>query len=647
MGPAAFRRLTPLSLPPLSPTAMIHRPNSLGRRAHSLSRRLPHGLLALLTFAASGHAGPQRAPSDLLKLVRSQKDGVEAAVFAELARHETPESFKALQRCIDFVEKRDLRLAAYEAFALYPEGSKERSDGLALVTKDALHSSKQPHERAASEALAKFGADANPSLERVLLEQRDEVCRRFALLPLLDVLVARGDSASARLVLRDGAGMRQPADASRVREALTGFPESGVRSLYLEALGGDETPHELRLTLLDVVQEWPGEDVTRVLSELVSRAEPAWQVGALKAIAKRQDEGAIREVYSALRSKDAAVRKAAVETLGVLRVTDPDWADALLKLAASKDSAERMGSAAALAQLRTQPALAALRTLLRDEDRVVRAAALQQVGNLRRLELLPDLFDALDREVGQANRDVANVLRLVTGLDHGLTSARWRAWWSKEGKDFRLPSYEDALAAERARAASRSENRTGVSFYGLQVISERVCFVVDVSGSMQTATNGPGSGRTGTGGGPRGSTRLAVAKEQLGTVLDSLSDGTMFNVVFFSNDVFGWEDELVRLDAKSRADAREYVDRQRADGATAVFNGLERALSDARVDTIYLLTDGDPTVGKIVEPLALRREIARLNEVRMVRIHTLSIGADSELLKGLAADSGGDYRRID
>ena len=63
------------------------------------------------------------------------------------------------------------------------------------------------------------------------------------------------------------------------------------------------------------------------------------------------------------------------------------------------------------------------------------------------------------------------------------------------------------------------------------------------------------------------------------------------------------------------------------------------------MDTIYLLSDGDPTTGT-TEPSAILGSIRRANARRGVRIHCISIGKESPLMRELAAQNRGQYRRV-
>ena len=81
-------------------------------------------------------------------------------------------------------------------------------------------------------------------------------------------------------------------------------------------------------------------------------------------------------------------------------------------------------------------------------------------------------------------------------------------------------------------------------------------------------------------------------------------------------------------------------------GSTNIFDTLERAFADQDVDTIYLLTDGDPSAGRIKDVEGIAEEVRRWNRTRQIVIHCIGIGTDSPLLKRLAAENGGSYKFV-
>lgn len=61
---------------------------------------------------------------------------------------------------------------------------------------------------------------------------------------------------------------------------------------------------------------------------------------------------------------------------------------------------------------------------------------------------------------------------------------------------------------------------------------------------------------------------------------------------------------------------------------------------------MYLLSDGDPSSGKITDPLELRAELGLQNSVARVTVFCVSVGQESLLLRELAHDSGGIYLEV-
>jgi hypothetical protein len=75
-------------------------------------------------------------------------------------------------------------------------------------------------------------------------------------------------------------------------------------------------------------------------------------------------------------------------------------------------------------------------------------------------------------------------------------------------------------------------------------------------------------------------------------------------------------------------------------GSTNIHDALEAAFADQEVDTIYLLSDGYPSAGKIRDPNLLADAVARWNRSRRIRIHTIAVGSTSPMLQRLSSESG-------
>jgi Mg-chelatase subunit ChlD len=175
-------------------------------------------------------------------------------------------------------------------------------------------------------------------------------------------------------------------------------------------------------------------------------------------------------------------------------------------------------------------------------------------------------------------------------------------------------------------------------FFGIKLETRRVLFVLDVSGSMQDPIADAEGGKE--------VTRLERASAELERCLDELDEKSFFNLITFAQDVAQWKERITELTPETLAEAKEFVRGFRAGGGTNLFGGLKAAFQDLDADTIYVLTDGEPTVGEIVDPAAIRSTIASWNQRRGVKIHAISLGAGIRVLQWLAEDSGGTYLEL-
>jgi len=95
-----------------------------------------------------------------------------------------------------------------------------------------------------------------------------------------------------------------------------------------------------------------------------------------------------------------------------------------------------------------------------------------------------------------------------------------------------------------------------------------------------------------------------------------------------------------------RAEAFRFLEDQRPSGSTNIYDALLIAFSDPQVDTIYLLSDGEPTTGHITDTARMLEEIRRINLFRKVKINTIGFnlkGEAEELMRKLADENYGAF----
>ena len=178
-----------------------------------------------------------------------------------------------------------------------------------------------------------------------------------------------------------------------------------------------------------------------------------------------------------------------------------------------------------------------------------------------------------------------------------------------------------------------------VSYHGVPVVSHRIAFVLDLSGSMRDPA-GDGTARS----------LLEVAMEELARVIDELPEKGLFNIYFYNEETHPWRPEAAPATPRARKEAKAFLAKKEAKGYTNLYGGLQRALADLQVDTIYLLSDGGPSRGEVIFTDRILRKVDELNRIRRVTIHAIDTGSrkfhQTRLLEELAARTGGRYVRI-
>jgi Mg-chelatase subunit ChlD len=267
-----------------------------------------------------------------------------------------------------------------------------------------------------------------------------------------------------------------------------------------------------------------------------------------------------------------------------------------------------------------------LALLIADEHRAVRRAAIEAARDRRIIEAVPQLIARMEQDSPRVRALALESLVELTGLDHGPTTVRWRAWWEAEAGTFELPARQAALAAARQRQARKAAAPTvakQATFYGVRFATDHVIFVLDISGSMDNAG------------------RLERMQRETLAALDEIEDDAQFNLVFFETSVRPWGQRMVKMTARNRALARQAVSELRALGGTNLHGGLGVAFADPDVETIVILSDGEPSEG-VTGTESILRDVRRWNEMRGIVVHSVAVGWKSELLESLSAQSGGE-----
>ncbi|HVS12131.1 MAG TPA: HEAT repeat domain-containing protein [Planctomycetota bacterium] len=423
-------------------------------------------------------------------------------------------------------------------------------------------------------------------------------------------------------------------------DLLAGMRDAATEKKLVRLVGKGK-PYE-KLFVLRAVRQVQDDKLWKAIAKLCADPDPEVRIAAAETLAARGDKEALDELQSLVdNAKEELVVTAALDAIAELRRDDPAWVAKLEQLAVGPKVEVRN---AALLQLGRRGAqhVPLLAKALESEVWSTRYAALRGLEAARTREAVAAIVGRMEKETGLMLNRFAEALWRLSGQPHHTSTTAWKAWWAKEGAAFTPITAESLAQIEAGEEARRLKQTTQSStFFGIRVISHRVIFILDVSGSMNELTRASFVGK-------EGEPRIDIAKRELANTVDALHQDSLFNLIIFSSDVERWIDGGIAQSAKATKDeAKAWVAKLGANGGTNLYGAMQEAFRDPDVDTIYVLSDGEPSVGLVTDPYQIREEVLRWNEHRGIVIHTIAVGGTLQILEWLAEDSGGTTVKYD
>ena len=377
----------------------------------------------------------------------------------------------------------------------------------------------------------------------------------------------------------------------------------------------------------------------KALVKLLKDKDPEVQRVACELLGKRRHKEAVEDLSKLIdKGKDPLVITAAIEATTQLRTNDREWEAQLQAYASHEESDVRNAAVSALGRMRNPAHLPTVVEALNHEAWSTRLAAARAIEAMRLEAGVGPLCERVGQEVGRMAVEMTDILFRLTGKSFRSNSRQWVDWWKNEGDSFKIVSAGDLRKLEQEEEARRLKQISRTEFFGIRIESHRVIFIIDVSGSMNEPTRGKYVGE-------RGAPRIEVAKEELLKALDGMEIDSLYNIVTFSSDVGQWQDRIVEKNDTSLEEARSYVGRLGAGGATNLYGALKFSFGDPDVDTIFVMSDGEPTAGDVTDGGGIRAAVEAWNKNRGVVIHSVAVGGSLQILEWLAEDTGGTYRQ--
>ena len=408
------------------------------------------------------------------------------------------------------------------------------------------------------------------------------------------------------------------------------------------------------MAVLRVLAGHPSLEAQLELMKAARSMPPELRVQAVNSMAKGATLDLLPTFFEMLGDGEPNVRIAAANAIGATLQPHVD------------ETAGKQPTGDVLA-LRDQ-AMAKLEALLvRDPIWQVRNAAATAMAIQKCKAAVPPLIRGLEAELQRKKDPWAMDIRLHRLLE-GLTGQKvvrgsiepWKQFWATEGPTFAVkPVGKGGEKAPASDAASKYDK-----FFNLEIESDRVLFVLDFSGSMEEPvtlkvnTTAVAAGTV--------TTKAALVIAEMKKLIMSLPDGALVNLVVFSDEVRTWRQEgnrpaLVKLDDEARDDLLgSFLDSLRPNGPTNLYDALSTALDfggrglhdkyyAAAFDTLYVITDGAPTAGPIVDKDEIRRRVRETNQLRRVTINCITFGDqnDTAFLGPLAEENGGRHIHVE
>jgi len=399
---------------------------------------------------------------------------------------------------------------------------------------------------------------------------------------------------------------------------------------------------------------------------------------AIDVLSSITDEAIIAKIADgAVKKGKMDVRIAYLEALGAFK-SDVAY-EALVAAAQDKEPFVRGMAAFGLGRHRRIDALDTLMALIEDPAWQVQATALASLPRLdgkSRLEAkVGKLVEIMESASGRLRDDFGDALERITGKNYGRDVDKWRL--HAEGRD--VPPDQPAEGEDGEATAGYGFEKP--HFYGMEVTSERVVLLLDMSLSMtepiqvdlerlrretsrRRAITGAKDEPKNDKGEPdefdipwwRVKTNLDLARYQTINLIEKLRPEQNFELIVFSTEVHPWMGRLVPATPANKLKAQRMIEELEPDDKTNTWGALSAAFDlydnqkrsyDKGPDAVYMVTDGAPSVGDITDLDQIEAAVMQLWKIKQIRINIIGIGVNLRALRRICTKTGGKAKFFD
>lgn len=436
---------------------------------------------------------------------------------------------------------------------------------------------------------------------------------------------------------------------------------------------------------LEVLETYNSSDTYQAWIEELPKMKDADQVAILiKVMGRAKVQTAVNAIEQAAGEAKATPFVKFEAARALHHIGKAGTSGVLGKLVADNDPQVRAAAADTIGALKMREFGKQVVALLDDGEWQVQSAAVNALAILRTQEAVQPLIDLL-RKTGRLRIECAEALYKITGFEFGLDADRWQDQWTKlmAIPGWRIPTDDELKKKAETRKKydalyGKKEDQTN-TFAKIPTTSTNVLFIIDVSGSMDDLVIEVEKFQ-----GYRDRKRFTIVQTELLNTIDTLTQNTNFDIVGFATDLHPWKKRLVPANIVNRDAAKAFVRGLKPIGGSEDQNlasvglggaanldagktntikallyafgvdpdkpprgpitGYDKAAIKSPLDTVYFLSDGRPSVGKIIETNEILKEVKKYNDIYRMVIHTIAIGEfQKEFLAQLAEQNGGVF----
>ncbi len=435
----------------------------------------------------------------------------------------------------------------------------------------------------------------------------------------------RGDAAAIELLLKVLENP-QPHYRDIVWEVLPDFTDHYARRRVADELKRNKQNAGVRHWCAELLGIWGEADWVAVLLPALKDRDDDVARAAARSLGMIRHANAIKGLEVAARSKDPYLRANAIEALARI---DPVAFGALFHQGlADADGGVRCALLGAAPSLYPPEVEGLSRTALADQDWRPRMQAVDNLVGRKTKVAVAALVAALGDPRPVVRLRANEVLQALTGKRYG-QRVEWEQWWKENEATFEFKDGADGKAG-----ASGDETRA--AFNGIRIDSDHCMFLLDRTPTMeQTLTS-------------KGTSKRDAANDELDAALGRLLDRELrFNLAVYDDELTLFAKKPVLLNKRSHAAAVKFARAADPKGNKDIWNAVRTAVSDPDVDTVFLLSSGEPEVGHYVHWNRVTRHVQELNRFHKVVVHTVVYSESDwyrQQLEKLAEATGGTYK---